>query len=112
MIGPDTDVNPRIEKTGGVAGEVVALRLASCGAVIRPRRSLALSQLAKGGFPARPLASPRNRACRRCTLPRSLAPWTRVGGVAPPHPLTRSFRPWTLTNPRRFGCAPRREPRP
>ena len=112
MIGLLEYVKTRIRQTGSMAGEVVALWLASCGAVIRPQRSLTLSLLGKGGFPARPLASPWNKACRPCTLPRGLAPWTRVGSVPPPPPLTRAFRPWALTNPRRIGYAPRREAKP
>lgn len=80
MIGGTEYVTRRIRHTGGAAGEVVALRLASCGAVIRPPRSLSLSQLGKGGN-GPPLTSPRSKA----------------------------FRPRTLTNPRRIGCAPGRE---
>jgi len=80
MIGVAENVTRRIRHTGGAAGEVVALRLASCGAVIRPQRSLSLSLLGKG-VQCPPLASPRGKA----------------------------FRPHTLTNPRRIGCAPGRE---
>jgi hypothetical protein len=80
MIGVAESVMRRTTHAGGAAGGVVALRLASCGAVIRPQRSLTLSLLGKG-VQCPPLTSPRGKA----------------------------FRPHTLTNPRRIGCAPGRE---
>jgi hypothetical protein len=70
-------VKNRIGATGSLTGEDIALRLASCGAVIRP-------QLAKGGFPARPLGSPGNRACRPCTLPVRLDGAFRIALVGNP----------------------------
>src|SRR5258708_20654482 len=103
MIGLTEYVKRYIRQAGLIAGKRVALRLASCGAVIRPPSFAAALSAWSGGLFHPPLTIP---------------PAQGVPPVYPrrrrsaPAPLTRAFRPWTLTNPPRIGYAPRREANP
>jgi hypothetical protein len=102
MIGPTEYVKLHIRQAGLIAGKRIALRLASCGAVIRPHRSLPLSQLVEGGLHP-PFAIPCKwgvpaPAPAGATQHRGLAPIPRMGRVPPPSPLKRACRPFALPN--------------
>ena len=105
-------VNQYISQPCFAAGKRIALRLASCGAVIRPPSFAAALSAWSGGLFHPPLTIPPAQGVPPVYPAQGPCPMYPRRRRSAPAPLTMAFRPWTLTNPRRFGYAPRREATP